>query len=297
MDDPLTGANCSLCGATADNFRVSDGLWAQVGLGDVQACFKCFRIAAWHSGVRPDPWWVLLSDNVVPFAALQAEQKERQRVERLHDELSRQLTQAGERFDRRTDELDEAVKALRFYAAGVSQDPPHPATAAHGYHDGGKLARETLASIEATGVDELERFLARVRGVALECGYAIGVHGSLRRDLDLIAAPWTPEAVSAQQLVDELCERVPLHPRDVNLYGDEHPWRMEPNPEMKPWGRLGWSLGGCPTHQYVDLSVMPRAGEAVPAFIAQGYRDAERKYLARNAELQAERDAESEAPS
>jgi len=55
--DPLEGANCGLCGATADNFHVSDDLWENVGLGSVQACFKCFRIAAWHKGIRPESAW------------------------------------------------------------------------------------------------------------------------------------------------------------------------------------------------------------------------------------------------
>jgi hypothetical protein len=57
LSDPLEGANCGLCGATADNFRVSDALWESVGLGPVQACFKCFRIAAWYAGVRPSSAW------------------------------------------------------------------------------------------------------------------------------------------------------------------------------------------------------------------------------------------------
>jgi hypothetical protein len=62
MIDPLEGANCGLCNATADNFHVSDELWEQVGLGPVQACFKCFRIAAWHVGITNDgnPWQVSL---------------------------------------------------------------------------------------------------------------------------------------------------------------------------------------------------------------------------------------------
>lgn len=61
-EDPLEGANCGLCGATADNFHVPDDLWERVGLGHVQACFKCFRIAAWHAGVRNggNPWEVCL---------------------------------------------------------------------------------------------------------------------------------------------------------------------------------------------------------------------------------------------
>lgn len=106
-------------------------------------------------------------------------------------------------------------------------------------------------------------FLRRIREVARECGYAVGVHGSTTRDLDLIAAPWTPEAVSAQQLVAVLCERMSLHEREQNVY-DDH--RIEPNPEVKPWGRIAWSLDGIPAGmwKYVDLSVVPRCGEAVP---------------------------------
>ena len=55
--DPLAGANCSICGAIADNFHVDDDLWDRVGLGLVQACFKCFRIAAWNQGIRPETAW------------------------------------------------------------------------------------------------------------------------------------------------------------------------------------------------------------------------------------------------
>ena len=58
-DDPLEGANCHWCGNTADNFHVSDELWAKVEpiLGQSQACFKCFRKAAWHIGLRPETAW------------------------------------------------------------------------------------------------------------------------------------------------------------------------------------------------------------------------------------------------
>lgn len=97
----------------------------------------------------------------------------------------------------------------------------------------------------------------RIRAVARECGYAVGVHGSEKRDLDLIAAPWRVEAVSAQELVDRLCEEVPLRPQPTVP-------PMAGNPEAKPWGRLAWSLAGSPDHKYVDLSVAPRAGESVP---------------------------------
>lgn len=108
-------------------------------------------------------------------------------------------------------------------------------------------------------------FIDRVREVAREHGYAIGVHGSLARDVDLIAVPWMVEAVSALDLVDSICEALDLHERKVNLYADPDGPRVMSNPEPKPWGRLGWSLDGCPPPwKYLDISVAPRAGEPVP---------------------------------
>jgi hypothetical protein len=106
-------------------------------------------------------------------------------------------------------------------------------------------------------MNEWEPGLARIRSIARRCGYAVAVHGSTTRDLDLLAAPWTAEATSADQLVARLCEEVPL-------VEHEQPAFMVANPEAKPWGRLAWSLAGVAGVQYVDLSVAPRAGEPVP---------------------------------
>lgn len=41
----------------------------------------------------------------------------------------------------------------------------------------------------------------RLTEVARDCGYALGVHGSMHRDLDLIAVPWVDEAKSADDLI------------------------------------------------------------------------------------------------
>lgn len=113
------------------------------------------------------------------------------------------------------------------------------------------------AQLPSSSTERTGRFLERMRAVARECGYAIAVHGSEARDLDLIAAPWTPEATSADRLITRLCEELPL----IEI-PPEPPVAF--NPEMKPWGRIAWSLAGCPDHKYVDLSVAPRAGEPVP---------------------------------
>lgn len=47
-----------------------------------------------------------------------------------------------------------------------------------------------------------------IREVARSCGYAIGVHGSMTRDMDLIAIPWTEKALLRTTLVKRICKAV-----------------------------------------------------------------------------------------
>lgn len=92
----------------------------------------------------------------------------------------------------------------------------------------------------------VERLVERVRGIAHSCGYAVAVHGSQRRDLDLIAVPWTHRAFSNTALINMLCERGPF------LLGSKC---------GKPHGRIGYVLHGVPGStglEYIDLSVTPR---------------------------------------
>lgn len=81
---------------------------------------------------------------------------------------------------------------------------------------------------------------------ARELGYALAVHGSLSRDLDLIAAPWTEQATDGESLVKALAASIAV---------DEA--RITPPPEAKPHGRISWTilLGG---GAFIDVSVMPR---------------------------------------
>lgn len=114
------------------------------------------------------------------------------------------------------------------------------------------------------------RIIDAVRAAAERCGYAIAVHGSVARDIDLIAAPWTDSAVSAGELA--LCI-AGVSSGFIDAEDAKAPIR-------KPHGRLCWRihLGGGP---YIDLSVMPRASdsyakplenaqEATPARMASG---------------------------
>jgi hypothetical protein len=83
--------------------------------------------------------------------------------------------------------------------------------------------------------------------VAMRHGYAIGIHGSMKRDLDLIACPWTEKATSPTKLINAICKR-------VGGYVDK---RLLPKRGQKPWGRRCWviQLG---RGAYIDISVMPK---------------------------------------
>jgi hypothetical protein len=85
--------------------------------------------------------------------------------------------------------------------------------------------------------------------VARRHGYALCVHGSLNRDLDVVAVPWTSDAIDADELAEAL-----RHECD-GKYSNNSP---------KPHGRKAWAfqLGGGP---WVDLSVMPRRKPAPDA--------------------------------
>lgn len=91
---------------------------------------------------------------------------------------------------------------------------------------------------------------------AKEMGYALALHGSMARDMDLIAIPWTEEAIEAELLIKLLMEEFRLINLDVvEVDKDNQATKFKP-PAKKPHGRLGWSLGW-DGDMYVDISVMP----------------------------------------
>lgn len=84
--------------------------------------------------------------------------------------------------------------------------------------------------------------------LARDHGYALAVHGSVARDFDLVAIPWTDSAVKADVLVQVIAERCYL------CYGIFGTGLI--GPEVKPHGRLAWSLM-IGSGSMIDLSVMP----------------------------------------
>lgn len=113
---------------------------------------------------------------------------------------------------------------------------------------------------EAKTRELYERLIEPLRAVAKHHGYALAVHGSLERDIDLIAAPWIArEATSEPRVLAEAIrdEAARLNNGIAFMHHLESGEYFEDGcPGMKPHGRLAWSyhLGGGP---YIDLSVMP----------------------------------------
>jgi len=82
-----------------------------------------------------------------------------------------------------------------------------------------------------------------IRDLAYQVGYAIGEHGSKERDLDLIAVPWTEDAISEYDLITIIAN---------GLSG------VVLKTEKKPFGRLAVSIQQDGYFKLVDLSVFPR---------------------------------------
>ncbi len=104
-------------------------------------------------------------------------------------------------------------------------------------------SREAVEREEALTrrLQEQDRAISRIRRVASDCGYAVAIHGSRRRDLDLIAVPWVAGATSPENFLAALSDR------ENCSYGP-------PNP--RPHGRVGYVLHGFAACKYVDLSIL-----------------------------------------
>ena len=131
-----------------------------------------------------------------------------------------------------------------------------------------ELIAATAAEQElAQWVDQVKEAIFYMRVAARTKGYALATHGTLRRDIDVVAVPWTDEASSAEELARYITDAL------VNAeMSYSTAWEVAgPSRENKPLGRIGfsiplkwkWHTGHAP---YIDLSIAPRlSGEAAQA--------------------------------
>ncbi len=99
------------------------------------------------------------------------------------------------------------------------------------------------------------RMIEPIRTVARGMGYAIAVHGSLARDIDLVAIPWVDKCESAPTLAAQILNVLKQefgYAVWKQVDGDGKPWQLA---GQKPHGRRTYSIVCAGT--YVDLSIMP----------------------------------------
>lgn len=96
--------------------------------------------------------------------------------------------------------------------------------------------------------------LPKIREAARLCGYAIGTHGSLRRDFDLIAVPWIENPKSK----DELAKAV--HRAACGLHNAEFKWEQKTLRRMATSMPICWIKFDHPKDElslgHIDLSVI-----------------------------------------
>ncbi len=105
-------------------------------------------------------------------------------------------------------------------------------------------------------IDQMEAFyhsrLPAIRATAKLHGYAIAVHGSARRDFDLVAVPWREDAADKDTLAKQ------VHKAACGFTNTRYDW------EQKPAGRSAtcFPICWCTWHDmvsagHIDLSVIP----------------------------------------
>jgi len=116
----------------------------------------------------------------------------------------------------------------------------------------------TTDGADPVAVEELARRILRpLRDRAALLGWAIAEHGSRRRDIDLVAIPWTDKAHPPEVLAESLRQVLAkMYPITLEVLPSEG--------QPKPHGRQCWSWWIRPW-TYVDLSVMPLLVAHTPA--------------------------------
>ena len=93
---------------------------------------------------------------------------------------------------------------------------------------------------------EYAAFFTVARLTAWQDGYALALHGSFTRDLDLIAVPWTDAACDPTKLIKQVEMRTEWK-------------RLKEESSNKEHGRLVWTMvtGKFGNPRFVDFSIMP----------------------------------------
>lgn len=96
----------------------------------------------------------------------------------------------------------------------------------------------------------------RLAEAAREVGYALALHGTLGRDFDMVAVPWTDAARDPDVLVEAIAKASGGYAATQAREVENGPF--VDLPKRLPHGRLGYLIFFRGGTGYIDLSVMPR---------------------------------------
>lgn len=85
------------------------------------------------------------------------------------------------------------------------------------------------------------------RRAALDCGYALALHGSLASDMDMIAVAWVEDAKGPDELAAQISKCI-----EGTVWSERH---IKPYYD-KPFGRIVYTMS-IMGDWYIDLSVIP----------------------------------------
>lgn len=114
-----------------------------------------------------------------------------------------------------------------------------------------KCGSETTVPAEGWEYPEMPP-VDQIRKLAKEVGYAIGEHGSKERDLDLIAVPWSNDAVDRETLLKHLADNLVFGGRPAQVIAREE----------KPLGRYAVNIDLFGWFKLIDLSICPMIRES-----------------------------------
>lgn len=97
----------------------------------------------------------------------------------------------------------------------------------------------------------MEELLPALRVAAKAKGYALAVHGSMARDVDLLAAPWADDAASAEELFEALLAAT------IATLDSGFALKDDKKGTRRPHGRRSFVIHIGPKG-YLDISIMPR---------------------------------------
>ncbi len=99
--------------------------------------------------------------------------------------------------------------------------------------------------------------------VARSNGYALAIHGTMGRDMDLLAVAWIEEAVQPIDLISDIVDKISgdmgmvARSNGDGTFTELSAWE----PSLKPHGRLAWSIrlkdfAWNGTNPFLDISVI-----------------------------------------